>query len=74
VILREDSRALTPPPLDAVKEQIRPMLQRQKAQAMIENLRKSAKVEILLPVAAPAAEAATTTPEAAADQVAPAAK
>ncbi len=49
VILREDSRALTPPPLEAVKEQIRPMLQRQKAQTMIENLRKSAKVEILLP-------------------------
>lgn len=48
VILREESRALTPPPLDAVKEQIRPMLQRQKAQTMIENLRNSAKVEILL--------------------------
>lgn len=48
VILREESRALTPPPLDAVKEQIRPMLQRQKAQTMIENLRNNAKVEILL--------------------------
>ena len=48
VILREESRALTPPPLDAVKEQIRPMLQRQKAQTMIENLRKAAKVEILM--------------------------
>ncbi len=49
VILREDSRALTPPPLEAVKEQIRPMLQRQKAQTMIENLRKNAKIEMLLP-------------------------
>ncbi|OAI21274.1 peptidylprolyl isomerase [Methylomonas lenta] len=49
VILREESRALTPPPYDAVKEQIRPMLQRQKAQTMIESLRNSAKVEILLP-------------------------
>ncbi|MCQ8105022.1 peptidylprolyl isomerase [Methylomonas sp. SURF-2] len=48
VILREEARALTPPPLDAVKEQIRPMLQRQKAQAMIENLRNGAKVEVLL--------------------------
>ncbi|MCK9605345.1 MAG: peptidylprolyl isomerase [Methylomonas sp.] len=48
VILREESRALTPPPFDSVKEQIRPMLQRQKAQTMIENLRNSAKVEILL--------------------------
>lgn len=53
VILREDSRALTPPPFDAVKEQIRPMLQRQKAQAMIENLRKNAKVEIMLPPSPP---------------------
>ena len=49
VILREESRALTPPPYDAVKEQIRPMLQRQKAQTMIETLRNSAKVETFLP-------------------------
>jgi peptidyl-prolyl cis-trans isomerase C len=62
VILREESRALTPPPLDAVKEQIRPMLQRQKAQAMIENLRKTAQVEILLPPAAKAPEAADKAP------------
>ncbi|WP_367156078.1 peptidylprolyl isomerase [Methylomonas sp. HYX-M1] len=77
VILREDSRALTPPPFDAVKEQIRPMLQRQKAQNMIENLRKTAKVEVLLPpepapqTPAPAApEPATST--APADSAAPA--
>lgn len=57
VILREDSRALTPPPLDAVKEQIRPMLQRQKAQTMIEGLRKNAKIEVLLPPEAKAPEA-----------------
>lgn len=57
VILREDSRALTPPPLDAVKEQIRPMLQRQKAQTMIESLRKNAKVEVLLPPETKPAEA-----------------
>lgn len=70
VILREDSRALTPPPLEAVKEQIRPMLQRQKAQTMIENLRKTAQVEVLLPPtpAAPApaeAKPAETQPAAA---------
>lgn len=59
VILREESRALTPPPLDAVKDQIRPMLQRQKAQTMIENLRNSAQVEILLaPEPKPAEEPA----------------
>jgi peptidyl-prolyl cis-trans isomerase C len=68
VILREDSRALTAPPLEAVKEQIRPMLQRQKAQAMIENLRKSGKVEILLPpAAAPAAPAEVKADAPAAD-------
>lgn len=53
VILREESRPLTPPPFDAVKEQIRPMLQRQKAQTMLENLRKAAKVEVMLPPEAP---------------------
>ncbi len=63
VILREESRALTPPPLDAVKEQIRPLLQRQKAQTMIEGLRKNAKVEVLLPPAElKPAEAQPNTP------------
>jgi len=84
VILREDSRALTPPPLEAVKEQIRPMLQRQKAQAMIENLRKTAQVEILLPPTppapapvpspAPAAEPAGNAPATEAAPAAPAAE
>jgi len=74
VILREDSRALTPPPLEAVKEQIRPMLQRQKAQTMIENLRKAAQVEVLLPptpaasAPAEAKPAETAQPEASAAQ------
>ena len=64
VILREDSRAQTPPPLDAVKEQLMPYLQRKKVQTMVESLRKQAKVEILVPlvdepakVPAPAADA-----------------
>jgi peptidyl-prolyl cis-trans isomerase C len=84
VILREESRALTPPPFDSVKEQIRPMLQRQKAQTMIENLRNSAKVETFLPAEEPKAaeqpaEAkptadAESAPEASADQIAPAAE
>ncbi|MDD5274333.1 MAG: peptidylprolyl isomerase, partial [Methylovulum sp.] len=50
VILREDSRAQTPPPLEAVKEQLTPMLQRKKVQDMLETLRKQAKVEILMPL------------------------
>jgi peptidyl-prolyl cis-trans isomerase C len=49
VILSEDSRKQTAPPLEAVKEQLTPMLQRQKIQTMVESLRKQAKVEILLP-------------------------
>lgn len=50
VILREDSRTQTPPPLDAVKEQLMPFLQRQKVQKMIEGLRTAAKVEVLIPL------------------------
>jgi peptidyl-prolyl cis-trans isomerase C len=50
VILREDSRAQTPPPLEAVKDQLTPYLQRQKFQKMIEGMRQQAKVEILVPL------------------------
>lgn len=71
VILREDSRAQVPPPLESVKDQLMPYLQRQKVQKMIEDLRKQAKVEVLVPLteekpketAAPAVEPAQ--PEAA---------
>jgi len=60
VILKEDSRPITPPPLEAVKEQLAPFLQRKKVQGMIEALRKQAKVEILVPLTdeQPKAEAA----------------
>ena len=50
VILKQDSRPVTPPTLEAVKEQLTPFLQRKKVQEMIENLRKQAKVEILVPL------------------------
>lgn len=49
VILREKSRKQTPPPLEAVKQQLEPMLQRKKIQQMLEDLKNEAKVEILLP-------------------------
>lgn len=67
IILLEDTRKQNPPPLEAVKEQLTPMLQRQKVQTMVENLRKQAKVEILLPKeepkpAAPTPAAAGTPP------------
>jgi peptidyl-prolyl cis-trans isomerase C len=72
IILKEDSRPLTPPPLEAVKEQLVPFLQRKKVQGMIETLRKQAKVEILVPLtdeppkseAAPAAPATAEQPAA----------
>ncbi|MGR9114781.1 MAG: peptidylprolyl isomerase [Gammaproteobacteria bacterium] len=60
VILREDSRPQTVPPLEAVKEQLLPFLQRQKVQDMLEKLRSQAQVEILIPVAE---EQAVSTPE-----------
>ena len=75
VILREDSRAQTPPPLEAVKEQLTPYLQRKKVQNMVETLRKQAKVEILVPLTdeppkapvAPGTPGQTPLPQAPAD-------
>jgi peptidyl-prolyl cis-trans isomerase C len=48
VILRDDSRPQTPPSLESVKEQLLPLLQHKKVQTMVENLRKNAKVEIMV--------------------------
>jgi peptidyl-prolyl cis-trans isomerase C len=64
VILKEDSRPVTPPPLEAVKEQLTPFLQRKKVQGMIEALRKQAKVEILVPLTEekPKTDAASPAP------------
>jgi len=65
VILREDSRKQTPPPLEAVKDQLTPYLQRQKFQKMIEGMRQQAKVEILVPLTE---EKPKTEPAAGAEQ------
>ncbi|MDD5228921.1 MAG: peptidylprolyl isomerase [Methylococcales bacterium] len=82
VIMREESRPQTPPPLDAVKEQLTPFLQRQKIETMLKSLRTAAKVEVLIPlteekpkVEAPAVVPATVEsvqPTAAEPAVAPA--
>lgn len=72
VILREGSRAKTPPPFESIKEQIRPMLQRKKLQGFLEGLREQAKVEILLPatvVATPEAPAETNATKSTVDKV-----
>ncbi len=65
VILREDSRQQPIPPLEEVKEQILPYLQRQKVQTMMENLRAGAQVEILIPIEEPKTPelGETATPE-----------
>ena len=55
VILREDSREQTPPPFESVKEQLKPLMQREKLQSHLGELRKQAKVEILEAEPAPAA-------------------
>ncbi len=76
IIKLEDTRKQTPPPLEAVKDQLTPMLQRQKIQTMVENLRKQAKVEILIPLkeeAPKAPEPAAAKPAAAGTPPAPAA-
>ncbi|MCK9622954.1 MAG: peptidylprolyl isomerase [Methylobacter sp.] len=84
VILKEDSRPVTPPPLEAVKEQLTPFMQRKKVQGMIETLRNQAKVEVLVPLteekpkteAAPAEQPAAESAkpaEGAATETAPAA-
>jgi peptidyl-prolyl cis-trans isomerase C len=62
VILREDARKQTPPPFEAVKEQLRPMLQREKIQTYMETLRNQAKVETFLPAEQPVAPAAEKGP------------
>lgn len=54
VILREGARSQTPPPFESIKEQIRPMMQRQKLQEFLTGLRTKAKVEVFLAKPAPA--------------------
>ncbi|MCI0653762.1 MAG: peptidylprolyl isomerase [Methylococcaceae bacterium] len=49
VILREDSRAKTPPPLDSMKANIQAQLQRKAIENHLESLRANAKIEIIPP-------------------------
>lgn len=57
IILLEDSRVQTPPPFEAIKAQLEPLVQRQKLTTYLDSLRKGAQVEILVPLtdAAPVA-------------------
>ncbi|MGH8551021.1 MAG: peptidylprolyl isomerase [Methylococcales bacterium] len=47
VILREDSRAKTPPPLDSMKANIQAQMQRNAIENHLESLRANAKIEII---------------------------
>lgn len=53
IILREDSRAKTPPPLDSMKPNIQAQLQRKAIEKHLETLKTSAKIEIVPPKPAP---------------------
>ena len=63
VIQREDAREQQPPAFDTVKEQIKMMLQSQKLQQHITELKTAAKIEKKM-APPPAAPAAAATPEA----------
>ncbi|MGR9074064.1 MAG: peptidylprolyl isomerase, partial [Gammaproteobacteria bacterium] len=62
VILREASRTQEAPSFDSVKDQLKPMLQREKLQQYLTDLRNAAEIEVLIPLTEEQAE-----PEAAAE-------
>lgn len=67
VILREDEREQAPPPFDQVKDQLKSMMQTQKLQEHIAELKKTAKIERTAPPKTeppkPAEPAAGAAPE-----------
>jgi peptidyl-prolyl cis-trans isomerase C len=69
VILLEDSRAVTPPPLEQVKEQLKQQVQRTNLKKFLDETKAKAKIEV---AAAPAASAAATASAPAASAPAPA--
>jgi peptidyl-prolyl cis-trans isomerase C len=62
VIVLDDSRAITPPPLEQVKEQLKQQVQRNNLKAFFDDMKAKAKIDI---VGAPAVAAAPATPAAA---------
>jgi len=54
VIIREDSRQQTPPPFEAVKTQLEPIVKRQKLTTYLDGLRQQADVKILITEEVPA--------------------
>jgi peptidyl-prolyl cis-trans isomerase C len=70
VILLEDSRAVTPPPLEQVKEQLKQQVQRTNLKKFLDETKAKAKIEV---ANAPAASAAASASAPAAAAAAPAA-
>ena len=66
IITREESREQAPPPFDAVKDQLKSMVQTKKLQDKISALQAKAKIDRKAPAAAPA-PAAAAAPSAAKD-------
>lgn len=48
IIIREDSRQQTPPPFEAVKSQLEPIVKREKLTSYLDSLRSGATVKILI--------------------------
>ena len=67
IIILEDTKVSTPPPFEAVKAQLEPLVQRQKVTNYLDSLRKGAQVEVLVPLtdAPPAAAIVAPAPVAA---------
>lgn len=61
IIILEDTRVQTPPPFEAVKARLGPLVQREKITAYLDTLRKDAKVEIFAPGEPPAPVAIVET-------------
>lgn len=73
IIILEDTRVQTPPPFEAVKAQLEPLVQRQKMTAYLDTLRKDAKVEIFTAPETPATPTGVPAPSSnTADKAAPA--
>ncbi|HEY0063765.1 MAG TPA: peptidylprolyl isomerase [Telluria sp.] len=67
VIVVDDSRPITPPPLEQVKEQLKQQVQRENLKKFFDDLKAKAKIDIVgeKPAAAPAALTAPAAPAAA---------
>ncbi len=72
IIRLDDSREVTPPPFEQVKDQVMNRVIQKKLQAYVDDLKKAAKVEItpMAEAAAPAASSAAAAPAASAAQAA----